>query len=111
MTGLGAGFAALSLRDFSKTTKTNPYPPSNYWTALTLILNTPAGETSNTHYVVLRAMLLGHEGRFMAFYGNAGLAAIRKAVLEFPAKAPANASAAGSVAALAEVWKSEGFVL
>ncbi|KAI6782993.1 Nucleoporin-like protein [Emericellopsis cladophorae] len=111
MTGLGAGFAALSLRDFSKTTKVNPYPPSNYWTALALILNTPAGETSNTHYVVLRAMLLGHEGRFIAFYGNAALAAIRKAVLEFPARAPANASAAGSVAALAEVWKSEEFVL
>ncbi|KAH6892311.1 GLE1-like protein-domain-containing protein [Thelonectria olida] len=112
MTGLGAGFASLALRDFSKTTKTNPYPPVNYWKALAGIVNSPAGETSNTQYVVLRSMLEGHEQRFIAFYGNAGIAALRLALVEFPKKAPQNAMAAGSLRALADLLQSEaGLIL
>ncbi|KAH7318461.1 GLE1-like protein-domain-containing protein [Stachybotrys elegans] len=107
MTGLGAGFASLSLRDFSKTSKTNPYPPSNYWKALARIVNTPNAEVCNTHYVVLRAMVQGHEQRFLNFYGNAGLAALRLALVEFPTKAPSGSTAAASVQALAEVLKAE----
>ena len=110
MTGLGAGFAALSLRDFSKTTKSNPYPPLNYWKALAAIVNTPANETSNTQYVVLRSMIQGHEFRFLNFYGNAALAALRLALIEFPKKAPPNAAAAGSLQALTEVLRAEGLV-
>lgn len=108
MAGLGAGYASLSLRDFSKTSKTNPYPPTHYWTALARIVNSPAGETSNTQYVVLRSMIEGHEQRFLNFYGNAALAALRLALVEFPKKAPANAAAAGSLKALADVLRSEG---
>ena len=111
MTGLGAGFAALSLRDFSKTTKSNPYPPTHYWQALAGILNTPANETSNTQYVVLRSMIEGHEQRFLNFYGNAALAALRLALVEFPKKAPATATAAGSLRALTEVFRGEGLIL
>lgn len=112
MTGLGAGFAAISLRDFSKTSKTNPYPPTNYWKALAYIVNTPANETSNTQYVVLRSMIEGHEQRFLNFYGNAALAALRLALIEFPKKAPQNAMAAGSLRALADVLRSEsGLIL
>ncbi|KAF5024890.1 hypothetical protein F66182_3048 [Fusarium sp. NRRL 66182] len=112
MTGLGAGFASLSLRDFSKSTKSNPYPPTNYWKALAYIINSSPNETSNTQYVVLRSMIQGHEQRFLNFYGNAALAALRLALIEFPKKAPQNATAAGSLAALADVLKSEsGLIL
>ncbi|PFH56902.1 hypothetical protein XA68_15781 [Ophiocordyceps unilateralis] len=103
MTGLGAGFAAMSLRDFSKSSKENPYPPTHYWKALSLIINTPASETSNTQCVVLRAMIDGHEERFLTLYGNAAVAALRLALVDFPQKAPHNAPAAGSLRALAEV--------
>ncbi|KAF4984343.1 hypothetical protein FZEAL_454 [Fusarium zealandicum] len=112
MTGLGAGFASLSLRDFSKSSKKNPYPPTNYWKALAYIVNSPPSETSNTQYVVLRSMIQGHEQRFLNFYGNAALAALRLALIEFPKKAPQNATAAGSLAALADVLRSEsGLIL
>ncbi|KAF4344494.1 RNA export mediator GLE1 [Fusarium beomiforme] len=112
MTGLGAGFASLSLRDFSKSSKKNPYPPTNYWKALAYIVNSPPNETSNTQYVVLRSMIQGHEHRFLNFYGNAALAALRLALVEFPKKAPQNATAAGSLAALADVLKTEsGLIL
>ncbi|EXK42259.1 hypothetical protein FOXG_01799 [Fusarium oxysporum f. sp. lycopersici 4287] len=112
MTGLGAGFASLSLRDFGKSSKKNPYPPTNYWRALAYIVNSPPNETSNTQYVVLRSMIQGHEQRFLNFYGNAALAALRLALIEFPKKAPQNATAAGSLAALADVLKTEsGLIL
>ncbi|CAH0029248.1 unnamed protein product [Clonostachys rhizophaga] len=111
MTGLGAGFAAVSLRDFSKSARTNPYPPTNYWVALAGIVNSPVGQISNTQYVVLRAMIGGYEQRFLNFYGNAGLAALRLALIEFPKKAPENAAAAGSLRALAEVLRESGLVL
>ncbi|ODA79777.1 hypothetical protein RJ55_05371 [Drechmeria coniospora] len=107
MAGLGAGFASISLRDFSKSSKVNPYPPTNYWKAFAGIVNSPANETSNTQYVVLRTMIDGHEQRFLNFFGNAAAAALRMALVEFPRKAPPNASAAGSLLALAEVLKSE----
>ncbi|RDA90327.1 hypothetical protein CP533_6003 [Ophiocordyceps camponoti-saundersi (nom. inval.)] len=107
MAGLGAGFAAISLRDFSKSSKTNPYPPSHYWKALSLIVNTPAAETSNTQCVVLRAMIDGHDERFINLYGNAAIAALRLAIVVFPQKAPPNAPAAGSLRALAEVLRTE----
>ncbi|KAL7823821.1 GLE1-like domain-containing protein [Trichoderma gracile] len=111
MTGLGAGFASISLRDFSKTSKANPYPPVNYWKALASIVNSSANETSNTQYVVLRAMIEGHEQRFLNFYGNAAIAALRLALIEFPKKAPANAAAAHSLLAMVELLRNEGLVL
>ncbi|KAH6611400.1 nucleoporin gle1 [Trichoderma cornu-damae] len=111
MTGLGAGFASISLRDFSKTSKANPYPPINYWKALAGIVNSPPNETSNTQYVVLRAMIEGHEQRFLSFYGNAAVAALRLALVDFPRKAPANAAAAQSLQAMVELLRTEGLVL
>jgi nucleoporin GLE1 len=111
MTGLGAGFASISLRDFSKTSKANPYPPVNYWKALAGIVNSSPNETSNTQYVVLRAMIEGHEQRFLNFYGNAAIAALRLALIEFPKKAPANAAAAHSLLAMVELLRNEGLVL
>ncbi|PHH86460.1 hypothetical protein CDD83_10213 [Cordyceps sp. RAO-2017] len=107
MAGLGAGFAAVSLRDFSKSSKVNPYPPVHYWRAFAGIVNCPANETSNTQYVVLRAMIDGHEQRFLNFFGNAAVAALRLALVEFPKKASQNASEAGSLRALAETLRTE----
>ncbi|KAL7945452.1 GLE1-like domain-containing protein [Trichoderma barbatum] len=111
MTGLGTGFASISLRDFSKTAKVNPYPSVNYWKALAGIVNSAPNETSNTQFVVLRAMIEGHEQRFLNFYGNAAIAALRLALVEFPKKAPANAAAAQSLQAMVELLRTEGLVL
>lgn len=111
MTGLGAGFASLSLRDFSKSTKANPYPPIHYWRALASIINTPANETSNTQYIVLRAMIMGHEQRILNFYGNAGIAALRLALVEFPKRAPKGAMAADTLLGMAEILRQNGLAL
>lgn len=93
MAGLGAGFAAIALRNFSKSAMSNPFPPSNYWTAMARIINTPPAEISNTQAVVLRALIQFNEHRFIDAYGSAGVAALRLALVEFPAKAPTKSTA------------------
>lgn len=84
MTGLAAGFAALALRDFSKSRLDNPFPNTHYWRALAAIVNVSPEEASQTHFVVLKALVEGYEGRFLEFYGDAAKVALRKALVEFP---------------------------
>ncbi|OIW30354.1 GLE1-domain-containing protein [Coniochaeta ligniaria NRRL 30616] len=107
MTGLGAGFAAISLRNFSKSTKKNPFPPSNYWTAMARIVNTPPANISNTQAIVLKAMIEHYEGKFLDAYGNAGLAALRLALVDFPVKCPTRTPATESLQVHAQLLKKE----
>ncbi|KAM0278550.1 hypothetical protein ACHAQH_005118 [Verticillium albo-atrum] len=107
MTGLGAGFASISLRDFSKASKKNPYPPSHYWTAMAMIVNSPPALVSNTQYTVLKAMIDGHESRFLQFYGNAAIEALRTALVEFPKKAPATSPTAQALQVLGQVLQRD----
>lgn len=83
MTGLGAGFAAISLRNYEKSRHTNPYPPFNYWKAFSYIVNVPLSERTGTHCVVLKAMIDNYEEKFLTFFGDAAMVALRYAVLEY----------------------------
>ncbi|KAK4039816.1 GLE1-like protein-domain-containing protein [Parachaetomium inaequale] len=112
MTGLGAGFASISLRNFAMSKKTNPFPPREYWTAMSRIVNTPSAEISNTQCVVLKAMVETYEQKFIEFYGTAALAALRTALIEFPARAPQKSAAVNSLEVLAQLLKRDtGLVL
>lgn len=113
MNGLGAGYASISLRDFSKAgkAKQNPYPPTNYWKAVAAIVNTPPQSISSTHFTVLKAMIDGHESRFIQFYGNAAFAALRMALVEFPKKAPPNSHGAQALQVMGQVLQKNGLVL
>ena len=84
MVGLGAGFAALSLRNYEKSKFTNPYPAVNYWRSFSYIVNVPLSERTGTHCIVLKAMIENYEERFLMFFGDAALIALRYAVIEFP---------------------------
>lgn len=87
--GLGAGFAAISLRDFSRSKKQNPYPMTHYWEAFAKIVNTPPSDMSNTQCIVLKAMIDHYEQRFLQFYGTAAVAALRLALVDYPQSARA----------------------
>ncbi|KAI9733492.1 MAG: hypothetical protein M1818_007240 [Claussenomyces sp. TS43310] len=100
MTGLGAGFAAIALRDFSKSALKNPYPPSNYWQSMASILNTP--DPSSTQYLVVKAMIENYEQRFLAFYGSFGKSAFRLALIDFPSRAPSTNVAASALKVLGD---------
>lgn len=109
MTGLAAGFAALSLRNFRKvsTTKSNPYPPRNYWMALARIVNTPPKDVSNTQCVVLKGMIENYESKFIEAYGNAAIAALRLALVDFPGSVQVRSAAVSSLEVLASVLKRD----
>lgn len=84
MSGLGAGFAAITLRDFSKSKNSNPAPNRIYWEALARIINTPATDVQQTHFVLVKAMITNYVQRFISTFGGAGLAALRQALIFFP---------------------------
>ncbi|TPX08190.1 uncharacterized protein E0L32_001914 [Thyridium curvatum] len=108
MTGLGAGFAALTLRDFSKAkAKKNPWPPSVYWTAMARIINTPTEEISKTQCYVLKAMIANYEQKFMLCYGTAAVAALRCALIDFPARIPEKSSARDALPVVATSLRME----
>lgn len=88
MTGLGAGFAAIALRNFAKARSANPFPPKNYWESLSNIVNVPPHEVQQTHLVVLRAMIENATERFILFFDGAAVAALRFALVEFPQRLP-----------------------
>ncbi|KAI0490535.1 GLE1-domain-containing protein [Xylaria cf. heliscus] len=107
MKGLAVGYAAISLRDFSKSPNKNPWPPSKYWTSLARIVNTPPTEISNTQCVVLRGMVEIYEERFIYFYGSAAIAALRWALIDFPNKAPAKTPGTSGLLVLAQILKRD----
>ena len=98
MTGLGAGYAAISLRDFSKSRLKNPWHPTHYWQTMASIVATPPNERSITQYLVLRALIDGYEATFLRFYGNAARAALKVALVKFPesSRAPDSSVDSGS---------------
>ncbi|KAF4612477.1 hypothetical protein G7Y89_g15601 [Cudoniella acicularis] len=108
MTGLGAGYASLCLRDFSKSTMKHPWPPTHYWQAIAVIVSTPPNETSSTQYTVLKALINENEGSFLKFYGSAARAALRVALVDFPSQAPKGNVAAASLQVLADQMAQNG---
>ncbi|KAJ9621815.1 hypothetical protein H2204_011731 [Knufia peltigerae] len=86
-TGLGVGYASIALRNFSRAKMSNPWPPTHFWSSLALIVNTPPSEVQISHLTLLKNMLENNAvERFLLFFGAAGVAALRQAVVEFPRK-------------------------
>lgn len=106
MSGLGAGYAALTLRDFSKSRNENPFPNTQYWRAFAAISNVAPENVQPTHFIVLKAMVDGTVPRFIGFYGMAAMAALRYALVDLPARAPKSV-AASQVQILPEVMKRD----
>lgn len=107
MTGLGAGYAALSLRNFENNRMSNPYPPYNFWRALTGILNVPAGQITETHLILLRALLMNSEPRFLEFFGDSAKMLLRIAVVEYPQRANKDSLAAKILSTLGDAMKRD----
>lgn len=111
MIGLGAGFAAISLRNFSKTKRQNPLPNSHFWTAMANIINVPPREVQETHLIVLGAMLRFSATRIVGFWGDFGMAALRRAVVGFPASLPKKTTARATVEVLRDIYAKEKNIL
>jgi len=106
MRGLGAGYAAMSLRSFNG--KAPALPMSDYWRALVSICNTPSEHLWPGHFALISGLVRDYYKKFLACYGVPARAVLRRAVVELPVRAPpACKDAAGTVSVLAEGWKKE----
>ncbi|KAF2461017.1 GLE1-like protein-domain-containing protein [Lineolata rhizophorae] len=101
MSGYGAGYAALSLRIY-RSARTNPFPPRMFWQTLALIVNTPARDITETHYIVLKAMVEHSIPSFARIFDTVGLYALRSALVDFASRKPGS-TAAQSLGVLREV--------
>lgn len=88
MTALGAGFAALTLRNFGKAQRPNPFPNTIFWTSIQKILTIAPADMQETQIALLYAMLRGSSERILVFFGQVGLALLRRAIVELPAALP-----------------------
>ncbi|KAK3059892.1 hypothetical protein LTS18_009823, partial [Coniosporium uncinatum] len=88
MSNLATGFAAISLRNFSKSRNENPFPAYHYWRSFSMIVNTPPDQVTNTHMVVLSNMIQKYTDKFIQFYGQAAKAALKKALVDLPQHVP-----------------------
>lgn len=106
MTGLGAGFAGIALKNYEKARAQNPYPDRHYWTSFAHITNVPPHEITETHFVVLKALIENFESKFLQFFGDAAIAALRLGLIELPRRSPPSV-AAKSLAGLVDVLKKD----
>lgn len=88
MRGLGAGFSAITLRDFSKSRNRNPAPNRLFWEALARLVNTTANETQPTQFILVKNMIERYVPRIIAQFGRAGVVALRQGLVEFPKAGP-----------------------
>jgi nucleoporin GLE1 len=90
MRGLAAGFAALTLRDFSKSTKKSPVPNRLYWEAVARIVNMKAlpREQTASQYAVLKGLTdVTFIPRAIDFWGKIVMAVLHAAFVELPKSA------------------------
>lgn len=110
LVGLGAGYASVALRNFSKSTLTNPWPPYHFWESLSFIVNTKPAGVQTSQLLLLKSMLENSVDRFVQFFGDEGVAALRKATVDFPKSLPPEmqqGSAVKAIVLLVETWKRE----
>ncbi|ORY15603.1 GLE1-like protein-domain-containing protein [Clohesyomyces aquaticus] len=105
MSGLGAGFAAMSLRSFSG--KVPAISVSDYWLAIASICNTPPEALYGGHFMLLKGLTKDYANKFVIMYGRQATAVLRRAVIDLPARAPARAQDTAKVIdVLPDVWRT-----
>ncbi|KAH8697372.1 putative RNA export mediator Gle1 [Talaromyces proteolyticus] len=112
MIGLGCGFAAITLRNFGKTTRKNPFPNHNFWRAICKIVFIPPDELQDTHFYILYAMLRFAAERVVGFWGQAGLALLRTVIVDVPGRVTRKHSGAiGQLKVLRGLYATEKSII
>lgn len=85
MTALGAGFAAITLRNFGRTNRRNPFPNDIFWHCLQKMVSIPISDIQDTHVLLLASALRAAPERIFGFFGQVGLGLLRRAIVDIPA--------------------------
>jgi nucleoporin GLE1 len=111
MTALGAGYAALTLRNFGKTPRRNPFPNRMFWYTMHKILMIPPDEIQETHITLLSAMLKTSAERIVGFFGHMGLALIRRAIVDLPNSLTRQSMGVSHLKLLRDLYKREKHII
>lgn len=111
MTALGAGFAALALRNFGKTTRKNPFPNTIFWYSMHKLLSIPLDQIQETHLLLLAAMLRSSAERIVGFFGHMGLALMRRAIVDIPNNLPRQSTSVNKLKLLKDLYMREKHIL
>ena len=108
MTGMAAGWASITLRDYNKSRLENPVPSWYFWQSAALIMNVPKNEVTNTHYIVLKALIEHNEARIIKLFGNYGKMILKQAVIAYPDNAYTGSTvSAQALRLLGDVWEKD----
>lgn len=111
MIGLGAGFASIALRNYSKSKLRNPCPVTAYWKAVYAITSLPKAHVMTTHMHVMKGLIEHNESKIIEVFGPSnGTFLLRKALVSFPQEVGLQITAARSLAVLAEVVRTERMI-
>ncbi|KAL4790258.1 hypothetical protein BDV19DRAFT_342724 [Aspergillus venezuelensis] len=111
MNALGAGFAALTLRNFGRAKRRNPFPNTLFWYSMHKILTIPPSEIHETQVVLLVAMLRSSAERIACFFGHIGLALMRRAIVDLPASLPHKITGITQLTMLKDTYKRDKNIL
>lgn len=84
MTALGAGYASITLRNFGRTPRQNPFPNYMFWYSMHKLVSVPVNELQETQVSLLASMLRSSAERIVGFFGHVGLAMMRRAIVDIP---------------------------
>lgn len=111
MTALGAGYAALTLRNFGKTPRKNPFPNQMFWYSMYKLLSVPPDQLQETHISLLASMLRSSAERIVGFFGHVGLALMRKAIIDIPNTVPRQTMSVNQLRLLKDLYIREKNIL
>jgi nucleoporin GLE1 len=89
LNGLACGWAALTLRDFSKSREKNPLPAWRYWRSIAFILNVPPAQITQSQGVILKGLIEHYAQHFCKSFQQSALNALRMAIIQRPREAAA----------------------
>lgn len=112
MTALGAGYAAMTLRNFAKSPRRNPFPNTMFWSSIHKILAIPPAELQETQIALLAALFRSSGERIIGFFGQYGLALMHHVIIDLPRKLERETMAVTQLSTLKEVYlKEKNFAL
>ncbi|QQK46849.1 GLE1-like [Penicillium digitatum] len=112
MTALGAGYAAMTLRNFAKSPRRNPFPNTMFWASIHKILAISPSELQETQIALLAALLRSSGDRIIGFFGQYGLAMMHYVIVDLPRKLGRETMAVTQLSTLKELYlKEKNFAL
>ncbi|CAI7644660.1 unnamed protein product [Penicillium pancosmium] len=110
MTAIGGGFAAITLRNFGKAQRQNPFPNTIFWSSIRKLLSIPTAEITDTHVMLIKSMLYNSGDRIIGFWGQFGVYILHRAIIDLPGSLPHSMSVT-QLKILRDIYRDERHII